>query len=697
MKYPVRNTAALKRLHVAALDGGINRRDAAHLIDDRQLCDAENVWWKDGRLQVRPAFQTNDAGLRLISSPLTVKADGCTVHTIATGCVANKDGKYGEYVAAIRHLNGTEHGYAAEYEISLLLDDGTRIDTETLLVTDGDTKRDHQHLLIVQGRDPYKNIGTFAFIDGGRLFQMTEIVDIVSFTPRYYWMPVHPTVPTVLTAGRGFRSSTGSPKDAAGTVVRSFNRLTDHFRATYTTDGESNAFVLPLNHAPAEVTAITFTDNEGVSHTFGFNATQGEFTFAKKTVTMSTVGNTVRLTIGGDTFAFPASDTANNLVIEARYSAAEEVRALRADDLQTCTWFGGTGGGLTGGSRLFVGGARELCWSAPNDPLDFPTSNYAVVGEMDEAITAFGKQSDMLVIFKEHSMYATTYSPQTVSVDEVASGGVVDLQSASAVFPITPLHAFVGCDCPHTVALCDNRLVWATSQRKVYTLTAANAFSECNVLEISDLVRSIFDDLTPYEMQTAVACDCDGYYLLFAGSMAAVLYYGKNSFGSLSGASAAKRAALTWYAWSYPATKMQFIHAMNLGREPVLLALCRGTNGAQWWATVTFGDGLDCRVNVDGKIEHVPICGSVQTKLFDFGQPEQLKRIQKLYPDAENGGQWVWITDDGKYDEHTDGACAVMTPHLPITARFGARVSFSGKFSLTGITVIYQTLDERKR
>ena len=699
MKFPVRQAGATGRLHVAPLDGGINRRDAAHLIDDRQLSDAQNVWWKDGALRMRPAFQTEATSLRLISEPLTVAADTCTVHTVATGCIASENGVYGEYVAAIRHLSGTPQGNAAEYEISLLLADGTRIDTDTILVVDGTARRPHRHVVIAHSGDPYEFSKVYAFIDGGRVFELTHTDN------RYAWHARKGTVPTIAVAGRGYSSATGNPDQASCTVVRGFNRLSDGYCVSFTTDGESNCFVLPTRYPPKEVVHLQYTAEDGTYAAWNVNGLSGSFVFDGHTVDVTVDGRVVKLTESGQPFALAASSAADNLVIFARYSSAEQLPSDSITTAAVSTWFGGAGSGLTGGARLFVGGGESMpgmiSWSAPNDPLDFPVNNYAVIGSIAEAVTAFAKQGDRLMIFKERSLYSAAYRAAAVDADDVIDGGITDLQAASAVFPITQLHPLIGCDCPHTVAMCDNRLVWATSQKRVYTLTAANAFSESNVLEISDLIRAKLVDVTADEMKTATALDCDGYYLLLAGTRAVALHYGKSSFGSLTATSAAKRAPFAWYAWEYADLNMRFVHAMTVGSDPILLAQCDGVDSTGKavvrWATVTLGAGPDHRVEPDGSLSQVRIRGFVQTKPFDFQRAEARKRIVSVYPDTDTGGQWVWITDDGEFDEHTDGLCAIITPHLPPTARLSARVSFCGVFSLTGLTVTYQLWGNRKR
>ena len=105
-----------------------------------------------------------------------------------------------------------------------------------------------------------------------------------------------------------------------------------------------------------------------------------------------------------------------------------------------------------------------------DNPLYFPENNYAYVGDSSQAATAFGKQSDMLVIFHSREMYYATYvAGGDFTAQDVIDGKIVDVTAYMAKFPITQINGEIGCDCPRTVQLCNNRLAWATSDGRVYT------------------------------------------------------------------------------------------------------------------------------------------------------------------------------------------------------------------------------------
>ena len=97
-----------------------------------------------------------------------------------------------------------------------------------------------------------------------------------------------------------------------------------------------------------------------------------------------------------------------------------------------CTWFGGDRSGINGGTRLFVSGNPSepnlVHWSDVNNPLYFPENNYARIGNSGMAVTAFGKQENILVLFKESEIYYATYvAGGDFTAQDVIDGKVVDV------------------------------------------------------------------------------------------------------------------------------------------------------------------------------------------------------------------------------------------------------------------------------
>ena len=153
----------------------------------------------------------------------------------------------------------------------------------------------------------------------------------------------------------------------------------------------------------------------------------------------------------------------------------------------------------------------------------------------------------MLVVFKERELYYATYvSGGDFTAQDVIDGKIIDVAANMAKFPITQIHANIGCDCPGTIQLCDNRLVWASSSRKVYVLCSASQYSERNILDVSGPVESVLAGWS--NTKGLVSCDWQGHYLLINGNLESgkknsvlVLNYKDNAFAQIGSTPIPKR------------------------------------------------------------------------------------------------------------------------------------------------------------
>lgn len=115
-------------------------------------------------------------------------------------------------------------------------------------------------------------------------------------------------------------------------------------------------------------------------------------------------------------------------------------------------------------------------WSGNHDYLDptyFPFDYYNFAGTADEKITAFGKQQNMLVIFKERSIGKSYFSTETINSRDYLK------------LSYTPISDTIGCDAPGTVKLIQNNLVFANTYAGVFVLMDTSAAGENNVTRIS--------------------------------------------------------------------------------------------------------------------------------------------------------------------------------------------------------------------
>lgn len=287
-------------------------------------------------------------------------------------------------------------------------------------------------------------------------------------------------------------------------------------------------------------------------------------------------------------------------------------------------WFGGDSSGIAGGTRYFVCGNPDepdlLCWSGIEHPLYFPEHNRVRVGDDHQAITAMGKQGSLLVLYKEREMYAMQYSAGTESDYAFAESGGVAVTSYMAKFLLVPINASVGCDCPDTVQLVNNRLVWACSDGGVYMLTATNQYSERNVRMVSRNVRLLIALCGKDELRHAQAGEYEDYYLLLVENKVFLMNTQTSAFNSFSYYDDENNAAkaIPWYTWTLP--EHLTYTGMVSGENTVLLAVTDTEKGegtiAKLEGATDAGEPIHC---------------CLTTKLWDFGLPDRKKSVEQIY------------------------------------------------------------------
>ena len=426
MRYGEMNGAAVKRLTVPRLDGGLNQSGAAHRIADNQLADGVNLWWQEGALRTRPGFQTGPAPWRPAGEGVTrlfSREDG-------------SDREMGERQPVRRFVERRGlAGGAASYVVGTLRADGTVHTSGAVTLTgpaSGPFANDHG--LVVDWWE-----APLVFFGCGKVYRLEagSLTDIGGEIP----------IPRLLIGGRGVPSPSSEPVIQTG-VGESRNLLTPKFRAVYTTDGKCSAFYLPLQGLDnAPVTAALTLAAGTVTHTVPAGASAGGLGADGYRLHLDRARGCVWFTDAAGNAAMPPFRQANNLDITA--SKADETGRDRIFGMTFSTWFGGDPTNMGGGTRLFLGGnprcPGRVYWSQFNNPLYFPEYNYSVVGREDELVTAFGHQGDNLVLFKEREVYAVNYVQRPLDAEKIT-----DLTTLGASFPVTQLHSAIGCGAPGT-------------------------------------------------------------------------------------------------------------------------------------------------------------------------------------------------------------------------------------------------------
>ncbi len=182
-----------------------------------------------------------------------------------------------------------------------------------------------------------------------------------------------------------------------------------------------------------------------------------------------------------------------------------------------------------GDSRVFFcgNGTNKYRYSASYDPSYLPYSFEKPVGNGDELI-CFGRQYDILTLFKKHETHILSYSYDSDGISF----------EARCVSPV------IGCDIYDSVQTIQNRLVFANTYGGVYILLSTARENEKNVQPIS---RNV-DKLLRSKLIGNSVCsvDFDGRYWLCAGGYVFLWDYADSPY-SYSGGSVNSERKLSWY------------------------------------------------------------------------------------------------------------------------------------------------------
>lgn len=692
MDYPKLPAKKRGRMTVSGFDGGLG--DDTGDIGDNQLTRALNLWWHEGRLRTRPGIRIRmDSAYPMEGRTVVMTSGGRTDIPFPGGTIRR-------FARSCAYASGQDTAYEAV--MTTVSYDGSRqhrtitplseLEAPNILLVESggggweDTEPGGAVLLVGQGgRGP-----------AGRILAQPA-------APASSWTDVtsRAYVPLVMINGRG-SESTGNPRPA-GTVYEGYNLLTPRFRARFTTENEaSRFFYLPVKQLDDDEVEVRFTDTDGSVYAFVIPAGSDESETNPDgiQVRVNRTGGYVYCyqPSAGAVRWFPATGVSDNLEITA--SKTRDAGRDLICSMRICTWFGGDRSEHNGGARLFVSGHRLfpnlVHWSDVNNPLYFPENNYAYIGDSGQAVTAFAKQGERLVIFKEREIYCASYTAGTRTARYLPDGSVVDATSNQARFPIAQLHPFIGCDCPDTIQLCDNSLVWANSGGRVYALAEANRYSESSVRAVSPPISRLLGGIDGSDLKTALSGDYLGHYILMTGRRILLLdYTGKGYSGYLQNPAAGRTPRIPWMYWSFE-VGIDPCFMMSDG-DRVVIGGQSEVDGIEGIFNAVFDGDDDMRMILDGgevRTVDCPIEYECRTKLFDLGLPRR-KDVTRLYLECK--GQSAVRADC--YDEN--GLLGSLPPESPsglITffpnavrvRRLGLGLSGIGQTAIGSLTICYK-------
>ncbi len=771
---PVMNRNSVYKLTIPDMAGGVNLRDGLSLVNDNQMTECENVWYKDGMLKTRPRVLSNDDREKMDELSFSLDEYGSNVISVDSNPNNTRTINGKTYVLEVITItsNGSIPGCAQSVDLKYVNGD------DVIRVATIDFRHDFDTV--------YSNLSCFVVQYNGDIYVYSKItVDGETINAIYlieeesegvFKEPIikDGKIPLIIT--NGYPKLVADTEEVPrGTQVEGFNLLSKDYKqimSTYDYENPSNycmmeyALMVDINTQEFDGRKITATITHKNGATVTHSATirfdpitetytaweiplsEEETTETADSLKMHVSGKTLRFYIydpefpedvRGATATLDQYDyVKNNLeIIAPCYSDSEyQKNFVKVTSMTKTEWYGNTSLGLNGGSRLFLGGSTQkenealVIWSDFDNPLYFSENNYAYVGDKAQRVTTFGRQGSSLIIFKEREIYSTQYTQGSVTAEELENQEAIDITTRLATFPMVMIHSFIGCNCPDSVQLCRNRLVWADTNGKVYTMTAQSQYSERNVFEIGEMVER---RLKNHDLSNARSVDWDGKYLLFVGNTAYVMDYNSYGFANIASYNKHEDAnkLIPWYIWQLPFDEDQLIQTINANDSILCITnTWLGNINDIYRAVINYHTLTETITNDKiSQLEYMgleedevwqvntyekPVHSRFKTKLFDFGKPDEYKNVYAVnIAFGYNEGVPINVrfeTNTGENDESTVKTSRVsanertaaffenkqIMPYSRLNTRIGIDVECNGLMSVDAISLKYNIAGGRK-
>lgn len=708
MCFPIMNKQPRRNVNIPDLAGGVNYRDGITEVNDNQLTECKNMWFKDGVLRTRPSCLAKNSQIKNISNDSNM--GGYFTRTFDEVIYSANSTNYVLSSVLFQAPNQNDKiyfywvGKSGSKALGQIETNGTNI---SYFVT------------MFRGT-------IYCFVSTHKIYKCENLEDgeWIELSAEEIYAPIVlvDALPTVhVFVGN-------ADVIAQGVMLNGYNAIGKYYRMIYSNCNPSELssddssmlmryhLLSKINDFNGETITLKYTTEQGVTATHTVTCNGGPV--VEEASVNEIDGFRLKATLNalilydpqGNPKQWKKSDyIKNNIEIIAPVLNTSEKDKVFS--MTRATWFGGASEGINGGTRLFLGGNTAgdeeslMVWSGLNNPLYFPENAYAYVGNSTSAVTGFGKQSDMLVIFKENEIYFTQYQQNTnITADDLINQSVIDYASSKVSFPLTLINANIGCDIPDTVELCRNRLVWTNSNGKVYTLTANNQYSERNVYEVGEMVERKLKQLN---LKHASACDFAGYYVLFAEGKAYLMDYNSNGYQYVYSYNKNDDAQknIPWYEWEFSVTKNSSVSTD--GVRLYVLDISDTDDGKKvffYEVSENAEEGFE-----ENEFVEPAFTSSLTTKAFDFGSAGYRKNVDvvKLFL-GNNGGAPIkveFVTDCGTVSEeiildspdtenYTAGYITPihLAPSIRSIIRMAIKLSCDGKLAVDGAELTYRIL-----
>ncbi len=676
MKFPTLKGEKTAYFPVGALHGGCNLRDGNRAADG-QLAAVNNLWWHNGALRTRPAFSVRE-DLKQPLERVEVTWKFCNEDTVKGQAVGRR------FLRRERNLDTNK----VLFKTGVLTYDGRFLYEGTL------QEQDAEITGMVMEYPYTADENVLLFLSDGRVYAQNLDGELRSVSEEAY-------VPCVLVGGEGVRRLSDTPPNV-GVRYEGRNLLTDEFSAQYTTTGTGAVFHLPysdLDNSKPVTISIVFQDVGLVEYVIPPNASKPQYGANGFVPYVNRYRGIISFLDEVNTLTPLPEGVPNNMTVTAYKARTEEEKGLIAS-MSFCTWLGGSRAGHD--SRHFFSGSAKMknriYWSGQGQPLYFPETNYISVGDINQSITALGKQDGLLVVFKEREIYSLSSPQGTVSGDKVDGQLVQAATATSEYFPLTQLNGHIGCTAPHTVVPCGIRLCWADGTGGVYTLISDT--SGHKVKELSALIAPQLKVHGEEAWKQANGALYEGHYLLQVDSRIYALRVDEKAFRQYANVYSDSKAqqSLAWYLWTLPnGYAIDFLY----GSGSAVSALVHRTDEdgqTVYEMPLYLHDGGDGDHSYDFEDwEHIPV--SFSTKEYDFGMPFARKRMLRVYiglatsKAADIGFLYLrdgvrCVATHGVTGERTGEL--MLTPNLSRVQRGGFILQGVGKIAVDSLAFTYR-------
>lgn len=312
-------------------------------------------------------------------------------------------------------------------------------------------------------------------------------------------------VPTI-TLGR-------DPSAGGGTANEKLNYISNSWKDSFSSTAATPTFNLSYSGLSATTVLV---EVEGTALTEGTH------------FTVDRTNGIVDFSSGTAPYGIPESGT-DNVVIQAEKTGLMDSTKIKKNKYAEI--FGGQND-----TRIFITGNSNapstVYWCDIEDPTYWPEDNYNAVGSDSDFNKGLKFQYDQLILLKERSLYRIEYN--------ITDAGVVS-------FPSYPLNSGIGCDCPDSIQLIDNMIVFLNISKGIYIITRTDVRTEKNVMPISILINGVPNrpgllDETKANLQLATSFDDFTHYIICVDNKCWAWDYKRSPYSG-------NENNIIWYYW----------------------------------------------------------------------------------------------------------------------------------------------------